>query len=124
MGANSKPILSVLVDGEKKERFAELAKVHSRSMNWLLNQAIDKMLEAKTIHIYQDSSATPSEVGELVKNYVDQAVSPIATELIDLSAQVEELRRISKADANILTANSKPSATKANSSNRKKTSPN
>ncbi len=91
MGANSKPILSLLVDGQKKERFAELAKAHSRSMNWLLNQAIDKMLEANTIDIYQDSSV--ADVGDVVKNYVDQAVDPIAAQVAELSKQVDELRQ-------------------------------
>jgi hypothetical protein len=91
MGANSKPILSLLVDGEKKERFAELAKAHSRSMNWLLNQAIDKMLAANTIHIYQDSSIDSPDIEELVKRYVDQAVSPIAAKVDKLSAQIDEL---------------------------------
>jgi hypothetical protein len=93
MGANSKPILSLLVDGEKKERFAELAKAHSRSMNWLLNQAIDKMLAANTIHIYQDSSIDSPDIEELVKRYVDQAVSPIAAQVDELSAQIDELRQ-------------------------------
>jgi hypothetical protein len=55
MGENKKPILSVLVDEEKKTRFANLAREHNYSMGWLLNQAIDKMLEAGTIHIYRDS---------------------------------------------------------------------
>ncbi len=107
MGANSKPILSLLVDGQKKERFAELAKAHSRSMNWLLNQAIDKMLEANTIDIYQDSAIGSSDMEELVKRYVDQAVSPIAAKVDELSAQIHELS--AESGANNTAVNSKPS---------------
>jgi hypothetical protein len=41
----------LLVDEEKKRLFADLARAHNYSMGWLLNQAIDKMLEAGTIYI-------------------------------------------------------------------------
>jgi hypothetical protein len=56
MGKNSKPILSVLVDEDKKEKFADLARQSKHSMGWLVNDAIDRMLAADSIHIYKDST--------------------------------------------------------------------
>jgi hypothetical protein len=108
MGANSKPILSVLVDAEKKEQFAKLAKEHGCSMGSLLNQAIDKMLKAKTIHVYQDSPIGSPDIEELVKRYVDEAVSPIAAKVDELLAQINELG--AESGANNTAVNSKPSA--------------
>jgi hypothetical protein len=55
MGKNSKPILSVLVDEDKKEKFADLARRYKYSMGWLVNDAIDRMLAADSIDIYNDS---------------------------------------------------------------------
>jgi hypothetical protein len=101
MGDNKKPILSVLVDEEKKRLFADLARAHNYSMGWLLNQAIDKMLEAGTIHIYRDSvipidGAIPnplpfSDIEEVVRRYVDKANESIIDDLLNLQAQVTEL---------------------------------
>lgn len=56
MGKNSKPILSVLVDEDKKEKFADLARRYKYSMGWLVNDAIDRMLAANSIDIYNDST--------------------------------------------------------------------
>jgi hypothetical protein len=84
MGKNSKPILSVLVDEEKKERFADLARRNKYSMGWLLNDCIDRMLQADSVSIYRDSigdtenrlitqpdNNTGTNIEELVKSYVD-----------------------------------------------------
>lgn len=108
MAKNNKPILSVLVDEEKKERFSTLAKEHNYSMGWLLNQAIDKMLEAGTIHIYRDSilpidgAATKSllvtDIEEAVRSYVDKALSPINDDLLNLQTQVAEMKGASLVD--------------------------
>jgi hypothetical protein len=91
MGDNKKPILSVLVDEDKKRLFADLARAHKQSMGWLLNQAIDKMLEAGTIYIYRDSvnpidgespkSLPSSDIEEVVRSYVDKAIAPVLDEL-------------------------------------------
>jgi hypothetical protein len=101
MGDNKKPILSVLVDEEKKRLFADLARAHNYSMGWLLNQAIDKMLEAGTIYIYRDyitpidgaiSKPLPSsDIEEVVRRYVDKANESIIDDLLNLQAQVTEL---------------------------------
>jgi hypothetical protein len=58
MGKNTKPILSVLVEEEKKEKFAELARRHKYSMGWLLNDCIDRMLAADSMDIYRGSAST------------------------------------------------------------------
>jgi hypothetical protein len=101
MGDNKKPILSVLVDEEKKRLFADLARAHNYSMGWLLNQAIDKMLEAGTIHIYRDSVPSidgvvpkplpSSDIEEVVRRYVDKTNESILDDLLNLQAQVTEL---------------------------------
>jgi hypothetical protein len=101
MGDNKKPILSVLVDEEKKRLFADLSRAHNYSMGWLLNQAIDKMLEAGTIHIYRDSVAPidgvvpkplpSSDIEEVVRRYVDKANESIIDDLLNLQAQLSEL---------------------------------
>jgi hypothetical protein len=103
MGDNKRPILSVLVDEDKKTKFANLAREHNYSMGWLLNQAIDKMLAADTIHIYRDSiepidktDSPPTDIEALVKSYVDsaieKAIAPISIDLAELLGQVDELR--------------------------------
>jgi hypothetical protein len=55
MAKNSKPILSVLIEEDKRTKFADLARRHSLSMGWLVNQAIDRMINADSIDIYRDS---------------------------------------------------------------------
>lgn len=85
MTKNNKPILSILIDDDKRVKFAALAKEHSLSMGYLVNQAIDRMLETGSINIYRESIDTPIstyvdasagnitrlDVEELVKSYVD-----------------------------------------------------
>lgn len=101
MGDNKKPILSVLVDEDKKRLFADLARAHNYSMGWLLNQAIDKMLESGTIYIYRDSvpptdGVAPkplpaTDIEEVVRKCVDNANESIINDLLKLQAQVTEL---------------------------------
>jgi hypothetical protein len=95
MGKNTKPILSVLVEEEKKEKFAELARRHKYSMGWLLNDCIDRMLEADSIDIYRASVSTedidrlstsspssselsPESIDEMVRLAVERHVSDIS----------------------------------------------
>jgi hypothetical protein len=59
MGKNSKPILSVLVDEDKKEKFADIARRNKYSMGWLLNDCIDRMIEADSIDIYGEPARSP-----------------------------------------------------------------
>ena len=60
---NSKPILSILIDEDKRSRFSELARQNNLSMGWLVNQAIDKMLESGSINIYTSSVRVTEDVG-------------------------------------------------------------
>jgi hypothetical protein len=65
MAKNSKPILSVLIDEDKRTKFADLARRHSLSMGYLVNKAVDRMLELDSIDIYGEStrSPQPSNIG-------------------------------------------------------------
>jgi predicted transcriptional regulator len=108
MGENKKPILSVLVDEDKKTKFSNLAREHNYSMGWLLNQAIDKMLEAGTIHIYRDSvlpidavavkSLPTTDIEEVIRSYVDKALSPVNDDLVTLQAQLANIQGASLTD--------------------------
>ncbi len=81
MGKNNKPILSVLVDEQKKEKFAELARRSKYSMAWLLNDCIDRMLVADSIHIY--SGSIGASVG------VEPSEPPIAISRVDIEDMVK-----------------------------------
>jgi hypothetical protein len=59
MAKNSKPILSVLIDEDKRTKFADLARRHSLSMGYLVNKAVDRMLELDSIDIYGESTRSP-----------------------------------------------------------------
>jgi DNA repair exonuclease SbcCD nuclease subunit len=84
MGKNSKPILSVLVDEDKKEKFADLARLNKYSMGWLLNDCIDRMLAADSIEVYGEPARNPqlssistlpidtSDIENLVNTYIDK----------------------------------------------------
>jgi hypothetical protein len=68
MTKNNKPILSILIDEDKRVKFADLAKRNNLSMSYLVNQAIDRMLETDSIDIHRDSIVAS------VGNYVDPSV--------------------------------------------------
>jgi hypothetical protein len=87
MTKNNKPVLSILIDKDKRDRFAEFSRRNNLSMGYLVNQAIDRMLETDSIDtspiIYRQSVATTplvdsqtiamsrSDVENLIKTYVD-----------------------------------------------------
>ena len=80
MTKNNKPILSILIDEDKRTKFSDLARRNSLAMGWLVNQAIDKMLEADSIDIYRDSTHIPNintssiytaEVNTMLKTSID-----------------------------------------------------
>lgn len=59
MAKNNKPILSILIDEDKRVKFADLARRNALSMSYLVNKAIDKMLEADSIELnYGESPIT------------------------------------------------------------------
>jgi hypothetical protein len=104
MGKNNKPILSVLVDADKKERFADLARQHKQSMGWVLNDCIDRMLAAGSIDIYVDSigstgnSQKSEKVGVSALD-IEEIIKTYASTHLDIpsidSGNVEELVRAS-----------------------------
>lgn len=105
---NNKPILSILIDEDKRSRFSELARQNNLSMGWLVNQAIDKMLESGSIDIYissvriaEDTAITSAGyIDELVKKAVEKhsaSISHIEVMLINsicnVNAEIEALEK-------------------------------
>jgi hypothetical protein len=69
---NNKPILSILIDEDKRSRFSDLARQHNLSMGWLVNQAIDKMLESGFINIYTSSIILTEDIATNSVGYIDE----------------------------------------------------
>lgn len=94
MTKNNKPILSILIDEDKRVKFADLAKRNNLSMSYLVNQAIDRMLETDSVDIHRDSIVTP------VGNYVDSSVGGMnrtdIEELIKSSIVSIDIKRLVK----------------------------
>jgi hypothetical protein len=94
MAKNSKPILSVLIEEDKRTKFADLARRNNLSMGYLVNKAIDRMLEADSIDIYGDSTHTS------VGNYVDSSVGGMTRtdieELVKLSVEAIDIEQLVK----------------------------
>jgi hypothetical protein len=101
MGKNNKPILSVLVDEDKKDRFADLARRNKQSMGWVLNACIDRMLAADSIALCRDSagdivtSPKPARAGlsvadveELIKAYADSYIAASSIGIDDVRDMV------------------------------------
>ena len=92
MTKNNKPILSILIDDDKRVKFAALARRNSLSMSYLVNQAIDRMLEADSI----DSSIVTS-VGTSAGTSIDSSVGGMIQTIEELvkssieSMNIEEL---------------------------------
>ena len=92
MGKNSKPILSVLVDEDRKDKFSELARRYKYSMGWLLNDCIDRMLESDSIDIYRGSVS----VEDIHRPSTDGSIS------IGISAEsIDEMIRSAIASLNV-----------------------
>jgi hypothetical protein len=94
MAKNSKPILSVLIEEDKRTKFADLARRNNLSMGYLVNKAIDRMLETDSIDIYGDSTHTS------VGNYVDSSVGGMnrtdIEELVKSSIASTDIERLVK----------------------------
>jgi ferredoxin-fold anticodon binding domain-containing protein len=95
VGKNTKPILSVLVEEDKKEKFAELARRYKYSMGWILNDCIDRMLAADSMDIYRGSASnedinrqptdnnvsiglSAESIDEMVKASIEKQVSDVS----------------------------------------------
>ena len=80
MTKNNKPILSILIDEDKRVKFADLARRNNLSMSYLVNQAIDRMLESDSTDIHRDSIVT-----SVNSNYIDSsAVGMTRTDIEEL----------------------------------------
>jgi len=94
MTKNNKPILSILIDEDKRMKFAALAKRNSLSMSYLVNQAIDRMLETDSI----DSSVVTS-IGASAGTSIDSSVGgTIQTieELVKTSIEAMDIEQLVK----------------------------
>jgi hypothetical protein len=54
MPSNNKPVLSILVDGEKRDQFSGLCRRNGRPMAYAINQFIDRCLESGSIDCSPD----------------------------------------------------------------------
>jgi hypothetical protein len=62
MPTNKKPVLSVLVDGAKRDQFSQLCSSHGRPMAWAINAFIDQCLENDSIDgVFLPPTTTRSE---------------------------------------------------------------
>jgi hypothetical protein len=109
MGKNNKPILSVLVDEDKKEKFAELARRSKYSMAWLLNDCIDRMLAADSIHIYSDSigvsvgvspeppsAISRTDIEDIARGSIEVFVQPINRSVEELRSELAEVSEFAR----------------------------
>ena len=101
MVKNTKPILSVLIEEEKRTKFAEIARRNSLSMGWLVNQAIDRMIEADSIDIYRGSidainpTLSPSTVG-LSRSDVEELINSSIESIKVLSIEPTDIEKMVK----------------------------
>jgi hypothetical protein len=105
------PVLSVLLDNDRKAQFQTIAQGEGRSMGWIIKDMIDRMIEANSIHIYGDSqggqqipvngygtnnflgdASDIERVAEIARSELENALTPISNELTSLQAQLAELR--------------------------------
>ena len=96
MTKNNKPILSILIDEDKRTKFSDLARRNSLAMGWLVNQAIDKMLEADSIDIYRDSTHIPSINTSSI--YTAEIKSTIETSILSMDIDGMVKKSIDNAD--------------------------
>ena len=101
MVKNTKPILSVLIEEEKRAKFSDLARRNSLSMGWLVNQAIDRMIEADSIDIYRGSidavnpALSPSTVG-LSRSDVEELINSSIESIKVLSIEPTDIEKMVK----------------------------
>jgi hypothetical protein len=98
------PILSVLLDNERKAKFQAIAQAEERSMGWVIKDMIDRVIAADSIHIYGDSPQPPAAgaIADKVQvehvsmddvfTAIDEAIAPIQLDLAELLGQVDDLR--------------------------------
>ena len=97
MGKNTKPILTILIDEEKRDRLRTFAESKKLSMGKLINQLIDRAMDGD-IDIHCDTSSTaqtyrPTElastgidrkaVEELVEGIIEKTSVGISKEIVE-----------------------------------------
>ena len=89
---NSKRILSILIDEDKRSRFSELARQNNLSMGWLVNQAIDKMLESGSINIYTSSATLTEDISitsaDRIEVLAKEAIDKYSVEIFDVEVML------------------------------------
>jgi hypothetical protein len=92
---NNKPILSILIDEDKRSRFSDLARQNNLSMGWLVNQAIDKMLESGSINIYtpsatltEDTTTSAGYIDEIAKKAVEKHLASVSDIKVMLTSSI------------------------------------
>jgi hypothetical protein len=71
MPSNNKPVLSILVDGEKRDQFSGLCRRNGRPMAHAINQFIDRCLESGSINCspnYLEGSLNTDRLPGTLKN--------------------------------------------------------
>lgn len=61
MPTNKKPMLSVLVDEEKRSQFTQLCARNARSMSWVINSFITHCVEQDTIKLWLEYPSVMSD---------------------------------------------------------------
>ena len=104
MGKNTKPMLTVLVEGDKLQQFRDYALSKEVSMGWVVNRLLDRVLSGE-LDVMGDSPSiekargyventstglTREDVESMIKSSIDNLNIPS----IDSSA-IEELARVS-----------------------------
>ncbi len=65
MPSNNKPVLSILVDGNKRDRFSDLCRRNGRPMSYAINQFIGRCLESDSIDCSPDYLGGGSNIARL-----------------------------------------------------------
>ncbi len=71
MPSNNKPMLTVLVDGDKRDSFSCLCRRNGRTMASVINQFMDRCLEASSIDHSPDSLGSGQNVDGLLETLGD-----------------------------------------------------
>ena len=104
MGKNTKPMLTVLVEGDKLQQFRDYALSKEVSMGWVVNRLLDRVLSGE-LDVMGDSPSIEKARGyventstgltrEDVENMIKSSILNLNIPSIDSSA-MEELARVS-----------------------------
>jgi hypothetical protein len=97
MPTNKKPMLSILVDGEKRDNFSALCTAHGRSMSWAINAFIDQCLELETINPAPSSLSEdvhPEGIAQLLEKTIHLAENLAKVELAVIQLPIDLAERL------------------------------